>query len=169
MHQKLTRTSNYIETTTHSVPVGLYVLLVRLSVLLLFHLVIRGHRWCRVRRTLFGAWDLAALWADGVFTALCRQHHIKTTDVSSDVVMALFAHDLFVHLPCLLFVQTMEKDRKALGLLLSCAEVLQRSTMGVLRGKFYFGLCALSLRHVWVALSRIAPRPRSNLSVPEIV
>ena len=143
------------------------VFLLRALVLLIVHALLRGRRWCRVRRGVLRGIDLALLWCDIAATVLSRSTTSPGAQLTVQRLMDVFTHDAALHAPAVYFIVLLESQRPTGALLLSVAAVLQRSTLGMLRGTGYYALVALSLRQLWIGITKQVETPPS--APPQLV
>lgn len=140
-----------------------HVLLLRALVLLIVHVLLRGRRWCKVRRSALRGTDLALLWCDVVATVASR----PVPSLSIQTLLDAFSHDAALHSPAAYFIVLVESRQLRGALLLSVLALLQRSTLAMLRGSGYYALVALSLRQLWIAVGKTTDRPAG--APPQIV
>lgn len=136
-------------------PFAAHVLLLRALVLLIVHALLRGRRWCKVRRGVLRGTDLVLLWCDVVATAASR----PVASVTVQTLLDAFSHDAALHAPAAYFIVLVESRQTRGALLLSMFALLQRSTLAMVRGSGYYALVALSLRQLWIAVSKSVDRP----------
>lgn len=140
-----------------------HVLLLRALVLLIVHALLRGRRWCKVRRGVLRGTDLALLWCDVVATAASR----PVPSVTIQTLLDAFSHDAAMHAPAVYFIVLVESRQTRGALLLSVFALLQRATLAMLRGSGYYALVALSLHQLWIAVGKTVDRPAGT--PPQIV
>ena len=141
--------------------------LVRVVFLLILHALVRGGRWCKLRRTIFSAVDMLCVWGDAACVVACW--HAADLSSQEDRWLATGAHDALTHAPVLLAVVWIERKCAKQAAAVMFAAVLQRATLAMLYGGSYYALTLIALRFVWLALARAFGTKRSHRPTVHVV
>ena len=136
----------------------------RLLLLFIVCLLVRGSRLCKLRRGVFGPADGLWIAADACLCAdpLWRLPSNPAAHLRALALSAQWALFLFAGVP--LFVAAAERRRRGLAVVAVAAMALQRSAAALLsRSPVSVALAVCTLRPMWVAATMVGARaPRES-------